>query len=221
MNLPPAAEAIKSPQREKIRRGILALAESRLGEYTLADVRERARCDARAVSTLVRLYRAGKMPPLCEPWGEDGPVPRRPATKPPKGGSPAPPPAGDRGPDPRVAELVDEIDAAEDPKALAGVARRVTRMLALGQLANEVARALRDLIQEQRQGLKDARAIEPPTDPGRTALVSESALELARAYDYLVSPARRERAQAVLAELLEEDLAEPVGTEVEAVGEEG
>lgn len=117
--------------------------------------------------------------------------------------------AADGAPSPVIADLLARIDAATTPRGIAEVAQLVARMVAAGGLDATAGRIVLDALREQRQGLAQAREIEPPPeDPTAHALVTRDALEVARAVDYIVCDARRARVVALVAAELRADLIE-------------
>ncbi len=98
--------------------------------------------------------------------------------------------AGDaRGPG-RADALVDQIRAARDLDALAATANEASACLAGGVIDPNTARALRALLEEQRQALVAARNA-PPAAPTGELLATPDAAELVAAYESLVNGRRR------------------------------
>lgn len=173
--LPPEAEAIQPETRERVRNAIAAL-ERAGAALSVRAVRAAAQVDNHPAGLLLRLHRDGALPPISQPWGRvTAAVVARPAAQ--AGGQSAP-------------DLVAAVRAARDLESLAAVANEANANLAAGQIDPNTARAIKSLLEEQRQALVAARDA-PPAVPTGELLATPDASELVALYEGIVNGKRR------------------------------
>ena len=190
MSLPHEALAVPAEQRERVRAALLELRRTG-GKVTLSALQRQSGVKRQLVSTLLALHREGRLS-LDVPW-TDAP--------------PAPAPA--QGADDELEALALAVESADSPRLLSEAAGRVAALALRGRLNPAIARVLRDLIQERRRGVAEARDVETPPDDGlRIARASEAAMKLVRAFDSMVNGWRREWLLLAAAEHLEADAVE-------------
>lgn len=190
MSLPLEALAVPEEGREKIRAALLELRRAG-ADVTLSAVQRTSGVKRAHVSVMVGLHRKGLT--IDAPWTDAPPAP-----------TPAPSAAtGDL----ELEALALAIEAADSAKLLSEAAGKVARFALQGRLDPAIARVLRDLIQERRRGVADARQAEPPEpDEHRMLLASAEAVQVARAFDYLCNGWRRRWVEEALAAHLNADL---------------
>lgn len=202
------ALAVPPASRERVRQCLLELAREG-SVVTTTEVQRRCGGMRAHLVAVVAAWR-GHVLDVDQPWdrldlGRGGaPAPGAPAGAPSAQAAPA-----RGGGSPALAELLALIDAATTPRGIAEVAQRVAHQVAAGELESAAGRIVLDALREQRQALAQARAVEPPPEEATShALITREALEVAKAYDYLVCDARRARVAALVAAELQADLLE-------------
>lgn len=190
--LPEEVAALPSYLRERLRLALIELTGQGV-PVTGPALRKAAQCQADAAAIAVRAWKAGRMPPLHQPWDDAPPAA-------------APAPAG-AGAD--VAALAARIRDATTDGERERISTEVAALALQALVPPGVAREVRGLLAEARQQAGSRREHEPaPEDPRRLLLVSPEAAEAARVLDLLVSDERRTRLLALLAEELEADVRE-------------
>lgn len=193
MSLPHEALAVPEEQRERVRAALIELRRTG-AKVTLAAVQKASGVKRQLVSKLLGLHRDGRLS-LDAPW-TDAPAPAAPAQDGPSG-------------DDELEGLALAVESADSPRLLSEAAGRVAALALRGRLNPAIARVLRDLIQERRRGVAEAREVEAPPDDGmRIARASEGAMKLVRAFDSMVNGWRREWLLLAAAEHLEADVLE-------------
>ncbi len=196
-------ETIGDEQRERIRLALGAL--TRAGSsITVRALRRAAQVGSREAELVARLHRLGRLPPLDQPWSAGPSAPAStaaPAAPPRPPGQPIEPPPPRRREEPPQREplsqeFLDAIRSARDLDGLARVTNEVAVLLAEDKLEPNTARALRDLIQEQRRGLIEAAKHAEVDEEGALIPCTEEGAELVRAFEAIEDGATR-------AELLE------------------
>ena len=200
---PPDVEAIPPEIRERIRLGILQLQLAGAKVPGQRDVREVAKVDQRKNAKVMRAFKAGTLPDVRSSWGSQGRA--RPESQEEDGESV----------DEYRAELAEMILEATDDESRERVQHEVARLVALGRISPSEAREIRGPLAEARASAAEVRKA-PKDSAERFVLLSEAGLDLADAFERLVSDDRREMVLAFAAELLEEDLedlpsVDPVG----------
>lgn len=150
--------AIAPEERERIRCALLELRRERK-PVTVRALRLLARAKQNRVACALRHYRDNRLPPLEQRWdvlaGAPASPPRTEAQEAPRAAtaSQAVPAGSGLG---AVAGLAQQVRAARTLEALAELANEIGAKLADGELDYARARAMRDLLQEQRIGLAEA-----------------------------------------------------------------
>jgi hypothetical protein len=181
--------------REQARRAIAKVCEDVIREagkkyITVEKVKAAGSRSQNGTNTMLGLWRTGEVS-VADSWGD-----------PPK---PAEPAAAEKSAA-RSDELLSKIEAAENPRAISEVAREVMRLVARGDLEAGDGRVILDAAREQRNGLEQARELEPPPeDPRKLLLAGASAMDAARALDRFVDLERRDRVLAFIAAEVEAD----------------
>lgn len=182
--------AVPPERREQIREAVAAL-EKTGSRVSVRAVKKIAKGDSNALALVLRAYREGLLD-SSKSWGVE--LDQAQNGQPPS----------DQGAD--VEQLIARVRTAAGPGDLVEVSRLALELSAAGTISEARARVIRDLAQEQRRAMADARLVEPPPeDPSRYLLASEEAMQAARALDWMVCDDRRARVLTYIAEELELD----------------
>lgn len=206
--IPEEAERFSGEVRERVRQAMARQLEDahRSDKHGLrvGDVRAAARCEMSAASALVGLWRAGKIS-LADSWADPAPAGGGAGAG---GGAAGDGEAGDEGAR-RLAVLERRVRAAMTDGDREALAHELAALVAAGTVPPAVAREIRGALADARASADARREHEPPPeDPTRLCLVSAAALEVARALDFIVDDARRERIAAYVASELNADMAQ-------------
>lgn len=225
-------ESVPPEQREAVRHALAGLlkakANGRAKSPSVRTVRDVAQVGQRVAMKLVKVYKAGLAPDPGEKGAWSGDLAGAPS--PPVPTSPRQAEAGPGDPPPAPAEAVEKkapgrpLTTSDEIEELAGMAGRVethadarevlryaSRLAVLGTLPQPRVRALKEVLAEARQYLRDERQ-----DPGgaveRTFFASPEAVDVIRAFEGIVSEERRAEVVEFLLAQVQLDLKEnPTG----------
>lgn len=204
---------------ETVERVRLAIIEVRMrgDSLTVANVRAEARCDNRKCSDILRIYKAGNTPPLTQAWC-DAPITDAIRVRGPSVQAEAK--AAKQAKSEAVGEvpvdaynalqnLAKSIRAANSDADRERIAHEVGALVALDILTPSQAREIRGPLDSARNSADQARKTEPPKeDPRNLLLCSASAMQAARAIDWMVCDDRRDAVLAYVGSQLQIDIAE-------------
>lgn len=204
--IPKEAAKFKGATRDKVRRGLAALLERALRDdkkaVTVAAIRGEVGGDQNAITTCLRLWRAGEWS-VADSWDD----PQQPAVR--QGE-----PAGDE-----RAALMGRIRSAQTDGDREAVVHELAALVAGRVVDPDEAAQIRGALAEARQAAEAKRATEPPPeDPTRLLMATEEAMQVAQAVDWIVDEARRARVVAFVQRELESDMLEHPGPSPDAAG---
>ena len=197
--IPPEATKFKPANREKIRRAIARVAEDAVRPSTklisVDKVMDAGASDRNGATKLLRLWRDGALS-VADAWDDP---PARPASS--SGDSP-----GEDSPREQLAKKIREAVTDGDREA---VVQELAALVAAGTIPPDEAAQIKGALAEARLAADAKRSNEPPPEDPRTLLLaSPEAMQAARAIDWLVDDARRDRVLALVAAELEADRAQ-------------
>ena len=203
--LPSDCRSFKPATRERVRRAIAVTIEElvRTGDpraITVAKVRGAGSGDSNATTALLRAWRGGLS--VFEPWDD---VP-------------------EAGAAPKRDELVEAIAGATTREAIGEVARKVAAKVAANELDAAAGRVILEALERQAPAAGSSAAA--PVDAGlgneldaidlesqRGVLATDEGLEVAEAFDLMVSGERRARVMEFVQRELADDIEEHPNTD--------
>lgn len=195
--LPPELLVVPEEAREKVRAALLELRRTG-GRVTVNAVQKLAGVKRDTAAAVLALHRERPLP-LDVAWVVPPAPPAAPSA-----------PAAAPGASEALEDLARAIESADTAKRLGECSGRAASLALRGVLDPNLARVVRDLVQERRRSVGDALDQEPPPEDPRTFLLaSEGAMRLARAFDRIMSAERRDRIEGLVAQEFEADRAEP------------
>jgi len=179
LKIPRAFYEITPSIRQKIKNAIKNIVVAG-GNPTVQRVRK-AGADVNQVNLAdcVRWYKQGNLPPLDETWQET----RKPAV-----------------------DLQATIDAATTIEDLGNLSKLVMKQILDGTLSSQQGTAVKGLLLEARQALKQSEDKEPPEVDDAFIPVSEEAAEIARQFEGIIDEESRQAITDLVQELYTKDL---------------